>query len=174
MPEQPPPEAPETENKQATTIPTTSYPRPSFREQIAALGRGELAGKERAFDAGQRGETGTGERTVSLETRHSEFAPYLVEVKRRIERQWHIPVYAREVGLTGKLVLVFSITMGGDLTRVQVSKSSGVSILDDAAVEAVKAAAPYAPFPPMFTFRQLNIIANFEYVARAARAPRSR
>jgi protein TonB len=123
---------------------------------------------EGAFDAGQHGETGADERTVSLETRSSEFAPYLAEVKRSIVRLWRYPRYARNVGLTGQIVLVFSITRDGNLVQLRISKSSGVSILDEAAVEAVKAAAPYTRFPSNFTFRQLNIVADFQYVARAA------
>ncbi|MFQ5802872.1 MAG: TonB family protein [Candidatus Methylomirabilales bacterium] len=147
---------------------------PSFRDQIAALGKERLFGKEREFDAGQPGNTGTDERTVSLETQSAEFAPYLATVKRRIERQWLIPRFAREVGLTGKLVMLFSITSEGKLAQLQINESSGVSILDEAALEAVKAAAPYAPFPPHFTYRRLNIVANFQYVTRSAPVPHSR
>lgn len=145
--------------------------RPSLREQIAALRRRELSRDGGGFDPGERGETGTGERTVSLETQSSEYAPYLGVLKRRIERHWRIPPYARAIGLTGKLVLVFSINREGDLTQVEISKSSGVSILDEAAVAAVKGAAPYTPFPPRFAIRRLNIIAGFDYVGRAVPGP---
>ena len=129
---------------------------------------------ERGFDAGETGGTGTDERTVSLETESSEFAPYLATVKHRIERRWLIPRFAKEVGLTGKLVLLISITREGKLVRLQIDKSSGVPILDEAAVEAVTTAAPYVPFPPQFTYRQLNIVANFEYASRPATVYQSR
>ena len=157
-------------------VPTPESPpaRPSFRDQIAALGKERLLGNEREFDAGQPGNTGTDERTVSLETQSAEFAPYLATVKRRIERQWLVPRYAREVGLTANLVMLFSITREGKLAQLQINESSGVSILDEAAIEAVKAGAPYAPFPTHFTFRQLNIVANFQYVTRSAPVPHSR
>lgn len=157
-------------------VPTPESPsaRPSFRDQIAALGKERLFGSDRGFDAGQPGNTGTGERTVSLETQSSEFAPYLATVKRKIERQWIVPRYAREVGFTGRLIMLFSITKEGKLAQLKINESSGVSILDEAAIEAVKAAAPYAPFPTHFTFRQLNIVANFQYVTRSAPVPRSR
>ena len=145
-------------------------PRPSLREQIALLGRQDTSGTGRAFDAGVRGETGTGERTVTLETQSSEFAPYLSEVKRRIESRWEIPPYAREVGLTGKLVLVFTITREGNVSKLEITKTSGVSILDQAAAHAVRDAAPYAPFPQGFTFQYLNVIASFEYVTSMIRS----
>lgn len=153
-----------------TDEPESVSSQPSFREQIAALGRGTVFEKDKAFDAGKAGNTGTDERTVSLETQSVEFAPYLATVKHRIERQWLVPRFAREVGLTAKLVMLFSITEEGELARLQINKSSGVPILDEAAIEAVKTAAPYSPFPPHFTFRQLNIVATFEYVTRAPRS----
>jgi protein TonB len=117
----------------------------------------------KGFDAGEPGHTGTGERIVSLETQSSEYGPYLADVKRRIERHWEIPPYARETGLIGKLVLVFSITAEGDVAHLEITESSGTSILDDAAVQAVRAAAPYGRFPPQFTFGRLTIIGNFRY-----------
>ncbi|MFQ5988505.1 MAG: energy transducer TonB [Candidatus Methylomirabilales bacterium] len=162
--------SPRPQGLQETNKPESASPQPSFRDQIASLGRETLSGKDRAFDAGQTGNTGTDERTVSLETHSSEFAPYLATVKRRIERRWLVPRFAREVGLTAKLVMLFSITKEGKLARIQVNKSSGVPILDDAAVEAVKTAAPYSPFPSHFTFRRLNIVATFEYVTRPPRS----
>lgn len=152
---------------EAPAIPSAQEPLeknlPSLREQIASLGELGLSGGEEV-----RGEAGTDERTISLETRSSEYAPYLAEVKRRIVRLWYYPPYARNIGLTGELVLVFSITRDGNLAKVRITKSSGVSILDEAAVKAVKAGAPYARFPAKFTLRKLNIIASFAYAARAA------
>jgi len=70
--------------------------------------------------------------------------------------------------------MLFSITREGKLAQLQINESSGVSILDEAAIEAVKAGAPYAPFPTHFTFRQLNVVANFQYVTRSAPVPPSR
>jgi len=148
--------------------------RPSLREEIAALGRQGLSTDGRPFDAGKDGDAGTDERIVSLETQGSEYAPYLAEVKRRIERHWEIPPYARQTGLTGKLVLVFSITPGGTLAQVEITESSGTSVLDDAAVQAVRDAAPYAPFPSMFTFQRLTIVANFRYADLGRRGRPSR
>ncbi len=147
----------------SSTSPPTAH-RPSLREEIAKLGRRGASVEGQGVDAGQGGDTGTGERIVSLETKSSEFAPYLADVKRRIERHWQIPLYARQTGLTGNLVLVFSITPEGGLAQVKITESSGTSVLDDAAVEAVRAAAPYGPFPSKFTFQRLTIVGNFRYV----------
>jgi TonB family protein len=127
-----------------------------------------LSGDGGLSQTGEHGDTGADERTISLETQSSEFAPYLAEVRRRVVRWWYYPPYARQVGLGGKLVLVFSITRDGGLAGVRITKSSGVSLLDEAAIKAVKAGAPFAHFPANFPFRQLNIVASFNYVAKAA------
>jgi TonB family protein len=139
---------------------------PSLREQVASLGTLGLSGDEGVSETGEHGETGADERTISLETRSSEFAPYLAEVKRRVVRWWYYPPYARQVGLGGELVLVFGITRDGNLAAVRITKSSGVSLLDEAAVKAVEAGAPFAHFPANFAFRQLNIVASFNYIAK--------
>jgi protein TonB len=44
-------------------------------------------------------------------------------------------------------VVTVSIKADGSLDRVEISRSSGVKVLDEAAVRIVKLAAPYAPFP---------------------------
>ena len=40
------------------------------------------------------------------------------------------------------------IKANGDLKQVEVIRSSGQALLDDAARRIVRMAAPYAPFPP--------------------------
>jgi protein TonB len=167
----PPPRAPTSEparESQRLARPDSSPspptpPRPSLREEIARLGTQGSSVGGKGVDAGELGDTGTGERIVSLETQSSEYGSYLADVKRRIERHWEIPPYARQTGLTGKLVVVFSITADGDVAHLEISESSGTSVLDEAAVQAVRAAAPYGRFPPHFTFRRLTIVGNFRY-----------
>jgi len=183
VPRQPPlPRAPTSESvgesqrlarPDSSPSPPTSS-RPSLREEIAKLGKQGSSVGGKGFDAGEQGDTGTGERIVSLETQSSEYAPYLADVKRRIERHWEIPPYARETGLTGKLVLVFSITADGNVAHLEITESSGTSVLDDAAVQAVRAAAPYGPFPSQFTFRRLTIVGNFRYADLTRRVKPSR
>ena len=49
--------------------------------------------------------------------------------------------------LYGNLVLTAVIKSDGSLERVEVSRSSGQQVLDQAAARIVKLAAPYAAFP---------------------------
>jgi periplasmic protein TonB len=68
-------------------------------------------------------------------------------VRQRIERQKQYPPQARKRQEQGHVVLHFSISPRGELKDVRVVKSSRNQELDNAALEAVKKAAPYPPPP---------------------------
>jgi protein TonB len=76
------------------------------------------------------------------------FAQYVEDWRQKIERIGNLnyPDAARG-RLYGSLVLTVIIKANGDLERVEVSRSSGKSLLDDAARRIVQMAAPYAAFP---------------------------
>lgn len=76
------------------------------------------------------------------------FAQYVEDWRQKIERIGNLnyPDAARG-RLYGSLVLTVVIKANGDLDRVEVSRSSGKNLLDDAARRIVQMAAPYAAFP---------------------------
>jgi len=45
-------------------------------------------------------------------------------------------------------VLTVSLNHDGSLNRVDINRSSGYKVLDEAAQRIVRMAAPFAPFPP--------------------------
>lgn len=69
-------------------------------------------------------------------------------VRQRIEREKQYPLQARKRQEQGHVVLHFSISPRGELKDVRVVKSSRNQELDNAALDAVKRAAPYPPPPP--------------------------
>jgi len=103
------------------------------------------------------------EQTISLESPFSPYAPYLVSVRRKIERLWGYPAEARARGVTGELLVGFTILNDGRLSRLDLVKTSGSSILDQAALRAIQQAAPYAPFPKQIDLDRLHITASFLY-----------
>ncbi|MCY3883767.1 MAG: energy transducer TonB [Gammaproteobacteria bacterium] len=86
-----------------------------------------------------------GEGTSSIEETF-----YLRSWLRKVRRvgQLNYPSEAVEQKLYGKLSLYVSIAPDGSLVETRVLESSGHEVLDEAAVEIVKLAAPFAPFPP--------------------------
>lgn len=58
------------------------------------------------------------------------------------------PDEARRRNLAGGLLMSVGINSDGSLHSVQIRRSSGHQVLDDAAMRIVHLAAPFAPFPP--------------------------
>ena len=76
------------------------------------------------------------------------FAQYVEDWRQKIERIGNLNYPDAAKGrLYGSLVMTVVIKANGDLDRVEVSRSSGKKLLDDAARRIVQMASPYAAFP---------------------------
>lgn len=86
---------------------------------------------------------------IGARTREYRFAQYVEDWRLKIERigTLNYPEAARG-RLYGSLLLSVSIRADGSIERIEVQRSSGLKILDEAALDIVKLAAPFAPFPP--------------------------
>lgn len=76
------------------------------------------------------------------------FAQYVEDWRQKIERIGNLnyPDSARG-RLYGSLVLTVAIKKDGELERVELNRTSGHKVLDEAALRIVRLAAPYAAFP---------------------------
>ena len=86
---------------------------------------------------------------IGARTEEYRFAQYIEDWRQKVERigTLNYPEAARGK-LYGSLVLSVSINHDGSLNRVDINRSSGYKVLDDAAKRIVQMASPYAPFPP--------------------------
>jgi len=86
---------------------------------------------------------------VGARTQEYRFARYVEDWRQKIERigELNYPQAAREQRIYGTLVATVSIKSNGNLERVQIDRSSGNKLLDEATVRIVTMAAPYAAFP---------------------------
>ncbi len=77
------------------------------------------------------------------------FARYVEDWRQKIERigELNYPQAARDQRIYGTLVATVSIKANGNLERVQIDRSSGNKLLDEATVRIVTMAAPYSAFP---------------------------
>jgi periplasmic protein TonB len=94
--------------------------------------------------------TATGEKEyfVSVNARESVFAEYLAAWKARMERLGTLNFPAIAAGQrSGNPVLEVAVAADGSLREVRVTRSSGHPALDQAAVDLVRLASPYDPFP---------------------------
>ncbi|MEF3194313.1 MAG: energy transducer TonB [Halothiobacillaceae bacterium] len=79
---------------------------------------------------------------------------YRARIRQAIDEHKHYPRMARRLGLEGRVVVAFTVEADGRLARVRVVESSGSEVLDEAALEAVRQAAPFPPFPDGVERRQ--------------------
>lgn len=77
------------------------------------------------------------------------FAQYVEDWRIKVERVGNLnyPEAAKRNGLYGTLVLTVSIKDDGSVESIQIERSSGSKILDQAAVNIVEMASPYSRFP---------------------------
>ena len=86
---------------------------------------------------------------IGARAREHRFAQYLEDWRLKVERvgALNYPESARG-NVYGSLLLSVVIRADGSVERIEVQRSSGHPLLDDAAVRIVELAAPFAPFPP--------------------------
>jgi len=86
---------------------------------------------------------------LNARTREYKYAEYMEKWRRKVERVGNLnyPEKARQENLTGSLVLDVAINPDGSVHNLNLIKSSGQKILDDAARRIVRLASPYEPFP---------------------------
>lgn len=76
------------------------------------------------------------------------FAQYVEDWRQKVERVGNLNYPAEARGkLYGSLILTVAIKSDGSLERVELNRSSGHQVLDEAAQRIVRLAAPFAAFP---------------------------
>jgi len=103
------------------------------------------------------------EKVLSLDSNDRRYAPYLIKIKRRIERIWTYPFGAYRQKKGGINRVRFTLDNKGNLVATHLVQSSGVESLDRETLRAVTQAAPYDPFPPEVRLTYLHILATFHY-----------
>ena len=88
--------------------------------------------------------------SISSSTKEYKYAAYLEGWRRKVEQIGNInyPQEARRNQLYGNLILRTAVRADGSVEQIQVLRSSGHEVLDQAAIHIVELAAPFAPFPP--------------------------
>lgn len=130
----------------------TERPLPTLKELLPTVGW--------SADARASGANGP----VRLDTKDPQYVTYFNSIKRAIEVVWQYPELALRYGLQGRLLLEFSILGNGDIESAKIVRSSGSNLLDEEALRAVKAAAPFGPIPAWIGKNRIDIVASFEYL----------
>ena len=105
---------------------------------------------------------------ITPDTRAATLAPYLDSWRRKVERIGTInyPTVARRLGLKASPIVEVGIDANGKLDRAVIRQSSGYPELDNAALEILKLASPFDPFPPELAheYRVLRFAYEWQFV----------
>lgn len=87
---------------------------------------------------------------ISANTQEHVYAAYMRNWVAKVERVGNLnyPEAARRANLDGSLMLRVDVHQDGSVERIDLLRSSGYEVLDEAAVRIVRLAAPFAPLPP--------------------------
>jgi TonB family protein len=105
--------------------------------------RGEIQSELKSNDTKSR------HKYITINTKEYKYAAYMEAWRAKVERIGNInyPNKAREKKLSGNLSLDVSLKRDGTVKEINIRRSSGHEVLDDAAIQIVRLAAPFAPFP---------------------------
>ena len=113
-----------------------------------AAGRGGQAGGQSGGQAGQKSGESGGENSAAGQGGSAGYLKGNYEyIKRRVRQYLVYSPQAKRMGIQGMVTVSFTIQQDGRVRDVAVSKSSGYSLLDESALEAVRSAAPFAAPP---------------------------
>ena len=105
---------------------------------------------------------------VTADTRASDLAPYLDGWRRRVERigTLNYPSVAQRRGLKGNPVIEVTIARGGQLESAVIRQTSGHPEIDAAALDILKLASPFEPFPQELAshYRVLHFAYEWQFV----------
>jgi periplasmic protein TonB len=105
-------------------------------------------------------------RMTSASAKSADEAAYMHYFEKRVEQVGNVnyPQEARARRIYGHVQLVVAILANGNIKYIEVSKTSGSRLLDQAAVRSVRLASPYEPFPPELRNRdEIHIIRTWQY-----------
>lgn len=72
-----------------------------------------------------------------------DFGPYMAELQRRIKHRWIPP----KTPLSNRTRVIFHVSLTGELSGLRLERSSGNAAVDQAAMQAVRDAAPFPNLP---------------------------
>lgn len=135
-------------------------PAPEVVREIASL-RARLDEQKQAYSQMPRVL-----RLTTVSAAASDEAQYLHQWIRRVEEIGNLnyPEEARRQGIFGHLSLAVSLGRDGGVKNIEVLRSSGHRVLDQAAMRIVRLASPFAPIPADISEDRIEIIRTWRFI----------
>ena len=119
--------------------------------------------KEAAKNIAKKTEDQKEKSSLTFDVKGFKYDGYMMRLKDKIEGIWQYPSDAAMRGIYGDLYLSFTIKKNGSLSKVELVRTSGYRSLDEAAMKALKDAAPYWPLPEDWKEEELTVKGHFIY-----------
>jgi TonB family protein len=117
------------------------------------------------------GVSSSGQIVVDRNTRNKALNDYTLVTRDCIQRAWTTPVdIAVPTAVKGKVRINYTVRRSGAVEHIDLVKSSGLPEMDRSLLKAIRAAAPFPPFPVGVRANSIRIRANF-IVADVPTAP---
>ena len=94
---------------------------------------------------------------IDASSQNIDITSYLNQLQQRVKQQW-LPEVSQS---SRRTVLNFTINRSGQLSNLQLAQTSGFSLTDQAALNAIQRAAPFAPLPTGYTSNHIDIQFTF-------------
>lgn len=136
------------------------------RSSASSFNSGLLLGaatRQRSASYKQERSSATETGGMSFNTYNWEFAPYMLALKKKIQKNIFPPTAFTRLGFGGKNVITFRIYPDGRLEGPKVLQVDGEPALAETSCKAVQYSAPFKPLPDNFPEEYLEVTAKFEY-----------
>ncbi|WP_026732578.1 energy transducer TonB [Fischerella sp. PCC 9605] len=87
-----------------------------------------------------------------------DISSYLDQLRQLVKQQW-IPGFSHS---SRRTVLHFTVNRSGQVSSLQIAQSSGFSVTDEAALNAIQRSAPFAPLPAGYKSDYIHIQFTFD------------
>ncbi|MEH2165788.1 MAG: TonB family protein [Nostoc sp.] len=95
---------------------------------------------------------------IDASSQDIDITSYLNQLKQQVKQQW-LPEVSQS---SRRTVLNFTINRSGQLSNLQLAQTSGFSVTDQAALNAIQRSAPFAPLPTGYTSNHIHIQFTFD------------
>ena len=106
------------------------------------------------------------EADIPINTREAKYAPYAQSLVRALEEQWR-PSEAnyRQYGERARQVLMrVTIELNGEMSNLEILRPSPIQGLNESAIKALHAAAPFKPLPSSWGLDRASFYLTFEVI----------
>lgn len=144
----PRPEKPKT--PEANTEPAAATKKQRTAERASgSSGRNQADARRGSADGAEQGNTVVASRGAKQNTAagNAAVSNYPGKIVSKLRRALRYPAAAKRQRLRGEVHVAFTVSGSGSVSSVRVVRSSGAAVLDQAAVETVRRAAPFPPIP---------------------------